>query len=323
MPLLRIGNYIIYCGICLCFSTAAQAFTPKTIDVPMMGFTGYAFTPKTIDVPLMGFSGYASAASAFTSKTIEVPMMGFTGYAFTPKNIEVPMLGFTGFAFTPKTIDVPMMGFTGYGTAAAGSYGHVGPQAPVNTGLEGGSSINRGRLESLGMVKPDLAVLPQLSIGGSTTRWGGTVVLASQQVQPASNGLCSASLTYSIQNSGTAPSPAFTSAVLSSANQGQPVPSQWASLTPGTHQSKTEQVLLRPGQNSLSLYIDQAGQVDELNKTNNQARLQIILNGVCQSQYQQQQQYQPQQPIQQHPYQRQLPQRQLPPAVPSRQPGLF
>lgn len=306
MPLLRIGNYIIYCGICLCFSTAAQAFTPKTIDVPMMGFTGYAFTPKTIDVPLMGFSGYASAASAFTSKTIEVPMMGFTGYAFTPKSIEVPM-----------------MGFTGYGTAAAGSYGHVGPQAPVNTGLEGGSSINRGRLESLGMVKPDLAVLPQLSIGGSTTRWGGTVVLASQQVQPASNGLCSASLTYSIQNSGTAPSPAFTSAVLSSANQGQPVPGQWASLAPGTHQSKTEQVLLRPGQNSLSLYIDQAGQLDELNKTNNQARLQIILNGVCQAQYQQQQQYHPQQPIQQHPYQRQLPQRQLPPTAPSRQPGLF
>lgn len=317
MPLLKVGNYIIYCGFVLCFSTTAQAFTPKTIDVPMLGFTGHAFTPKTVDVPLMGFSGYTSAASTFTPKIIEVPLMGFTGYTFTPKSIEVPMLGFTGFACTPKTLDVPMLGFTGYGTAAAGSYGHVGPQTPINTGLEGGSSINKGRLESLGMVKPDLAVLPQLSIGGSATRWGGTVLLTGQQVQPAANGLCSASITYTVQNSGTAPAPAFTSALLSNANPGQPASSQWAPLAHGANQSKVEQVLLRPGQNSLTLYLDQAGQLDELNKANNQVRLQIILNGACLTQYQ------PRQPVQQHPYQRQLPQRQLPPTVPSRQPGLF
>ncbi|NJD38330.1 MAG: hypothetical protein FIA89_08425 [Geobacter sp.] len=264
-----------------------------------MGFTGHAFTPKTVDVPLMGFSGYASAASTFT-----------------PKIIEVPMLGFTGFAFTPKTLDVPMLGFTGYGTATAGSYGHVGPQTPINTGLEGGTSINKGRLESFGMVKPDLAVLPQLSISGSSTRWGSTVVLTGQQVQPADNGLCSASITYTVQNSGTAPASTFTSALLSSANPGQPASSQWSHLAHGANQSKTEQVLLRPGQNSLTLYLDQTGQLDELNKANNQARLQVILNGTCMTHYQQQ-------PVQQHPYKRQLPQRRLPPATPSRQPVLF
>ena len=316
MPLLKVGNYIICCGFVICFSTTAQAFTRKTIDVPMLGFTGHAFTPKTVDVPLMGFSGYASAASTFTPKIIEVPLMGFTGYTFTPKSIEVPMLGFTGFAFTPKTLDVPMLGFTGYGTAAAGSYGHVGPQTPINTGLEGGTSTNKGRLESFGMVKPDLAVLPQLSISGSSTRWGSTVVLTGQQVQPADNGLCSASITYTVQNSGTAPASTFTSALLSSANPGQPASSQWSHLAHGANQSKTEQVLLRPGQNSLTLYLDQTGQLDELNKANNQARLQVILNGTCMTHYQQQ-------PVQQHPYQRQLPQRRLPPATPSRQPVLF
>lgn len=315
MPYIK--AFFLCLGTSLCLSaTAAQAFTSKALEVPLMGFTGYGFITKAIDVPILGFTGYG-----FTPKTIDVPLMGFSGYAsaantFIPKIIEVPLLGFTGFAFTPKTINVPMLGFTSYGTATAGSYGHVGPQAPINTGLEGGSSINKGRLESLGMVKPDLAVLPQLSIGGSATRWGSTVVLTGQQVQPAGNGLCSASITYTVQNSGTAPAPAFTSALLSSANPGQPASSQWSPLAHGANQSKIEQVLLRPGQNSLTLCLDKTGQLDELNKAKNQARLQVILNGTCMTHYQQQ-------PVQQHPYQRQLPQRRLPPATPSRQPVLF
>ena len=168
--------------------------------------------------------------------------------------------------------------------------------------------------------KPDLMIAPQATINGNTAQWGGSLILTSQQVQAAGNGLCSASITYTVQNSGTAASPAFTSMLLNSAATNRPLPQQWSELARGASQSKTEQLLLRPGQNSLTLYLDQSGQLDELNKANNQARLQVILNGTCQPQYQQ---YQPQQPIQQQqPYQRQLPQRQLP-AIPSRQPGLF
>lgn len=158
--------------------------------------------------------------------------------------------------------------------------------------------------------KPDLVALPQLSIGSSTAQWGGSVVLYGQQLQSAGNGLCSTSITYTVQNSGTAASPAFTSMLLNNAAASRPLPQQWSELPQGTSQSKTEQLLLRPGQNSLTLYLDQSGQLDELNKANNQVRLQVILNGTCQPQYQQ---YQPQQPV---------PQRQLP-TVPARQPGLI
>ena len=161
--------------------------------------------------------------------------------------------------------------------------------------------------------KPDLLVQPQLSIGNSTTQWGSSVVLRAQQLQPAGNGLCNTSITYTVQNSGTVASPAFTSMLLNSAAVNRPLPQQWAGIAQGASQSKTEQLLLRPGQNSLTLYLDQTGQLDELNKTNNQARLQVTLNGTCQPQYQ------PQQPVQQQPPQRQLPQRQLP----AWQPGLF
>ena len=129
--------------------------------------------------------------------------------------------------------------------------------------------------------KPDLSVTPDLTIGDYRARWDTTVVLPSQQVQSAGNGLCSASITYTVQNSGTAPVPAFTSMLLSSANQGQPSANQWAPLAQGAKHTKTEQILLRPGKNSLTLYLDQSGQLDELNKANNQVRLLVILNGTC------------------------------------------
>lgn len=164
--------------------------------------------------------------------------------------------------------------------------------------------------------KPDLAVIPQLSIGNSTAQWGGSVVLYAQHLQSAGNGLCSTTITYAVQNRGTAASPAYTSMLLNSTAANRPLPQQWSQLAQGDSQSRTEQLLLRPGQNNLTLYLDQAGQLDELSKANNQARLQIILNGTCQPQ---QQQYQPPQPVQQQPYQRQLPQ----PQLPVRRPGLF
>lgn len=159
--------------------------------------------------------------------------------------------------------------------------------------------------------KPDLMVIPQVTIGGSPAQWGGTITLTSQQVQSAGNGLCSTTVTYTVKNAGTAAVPAFTSMLLSSNAINRPLPQQWSAIAQGTSQSKTEQLLLRPGQNSLTLYLDQSGQLDELNKTNNQVRLQVILNGTCQQpQYQH---YQPQKP---------LPQRQIPTA-PARQPGLI
>ena len=242
-------------------------FTPKTIEVPLMGFTGLVSTPTVTE-------------SSFTPKTIEVPLMGFTGLVSTPTVTES--------SFTPKTIEVPLMGFTGFGSSSAGLYEHVNPQSPVNTALASGQPFNKERPELLGRAKPDLTTLPQLSVGGSTSRWGGSVVLSSQQVQPAENGLCSVSITYTVQNSGTAPAPAFASLLLSSANQSRPSTSQWSSFAQGAKQAKTEQVLLRPGKNNLMLYLDHTGQIDELNKVNNQVRLLVILNGVCQPQYQQQ-----------------------------------
>lgn len=130
--------------------------------------------------------------------------------------------------------------------------------------------------------KPDLLVLPQLSIANSPARWGSTVVLYTHQVQSAGNGLCSADITYTVQNSGTAAATEFASVLLNRATTSRPLPHQWAGIAQGITQSRTERLILRPGRNDLTLHLDQSGQLVEMNRGNNQARLLIILNGSCQ-----------------------------------------
>lgn len=130
--------------------------------------------------------------------------------------------------------------------------------------------------------KPDLLVLPQLNIANSPARWGSTVVLYTHQVQSAGNGLCSADITYTVQNSGTAAATEFASVLLNRATTSRPLPHQWAGIAQGITQSRTERLILRPGRNDLTLHLDQSGQLVEMNRGNNQARLLIILNGSCQ-----------------------------------------
>jgi hypothetical protein len=215
----------------------------------------------------------------------------------------------------------------GPGFNQQGNFTNPGNQAMQNSGIhnnaanqaaqQGGAASQQAQARAMAPPapsKPDLMVTPQVSVGNSTTLWGSTITLTSQQVQAAGNGLCSTTITYTVKNAGTAAAPVFTSMLLSSSATNRPLPQQWSAIAQGSSQSKTEQLLLRPGQNSLTLYLDQSGQLDELNKTNNQTRLQVILNGTCQPQYQ------PQQPVrQQQPYQHQLPQRQQP-RMPSPQP---
>ncbi len=132
--------------------------------------------------------------------------------------------------------------------------------------------------------KPDLVSAGKLTIAGVTTQWGGSIILNGQQVQTATNGLCSATITYAVQNIGTVPA-AFGSKLLSSAQQ-TPILKQWSSLNSGATQIQTEQVLLRPGQNVLTLTIDPEKKVNELSETNNQVNLMVVLSGNCQQQTQ-------------------------------------
>lgn len=145
--------------------------------------------------------------------------------------------------------------------------------------------------------KPDLVAAAMVTVAGVPTQWGGSVVLSAQQLQSAGNGLCSVTITYTVQNVGSAASPAFASMLLNSALATRPLPQQWPELPQGASQNRTEQLLLRPGQNSLTLYLDQSGQVDELSKANNQTRLQIQLTGSCQPQNLQPQRQLPQRPL--------------------------
>lgn len=157
--------------------------------------------------------------------------------------------------------------------------------------------------------KPDLVTSTAVSVAGITGQWGGSLVLSAQQLQPAGNNLCAAAVTYTVQNAGPAASPPFSSLLTNSAVSGQPQPQQWAALAPRASLVRIETVLLKTGQNILTLQLDQNNQLDELNRANNQTRLLVILNGICS------------QPLQQPPApQAPTPQRQQP-SHPTRLPG--
>jgi len=68
-----------------------------------------------------------------------------------------------------------------------------------------------------------------------------------------------------------------------------PQPQQWNGIPANGKELRTENILIKSGQNSLKLFIDQSGKIDEQNESNNQYSLMVILNGTCQPQQQLQQ----------------------------------
>ncbi len=144
--------------------------------------------------------------------------------------------------------------------------------------------------------KPDLTMDNNLTIAGIAAQWGGTVQLAGQNLQYAGNGLCRVSVSYRIKNIGTKPAQAFNSTVITSTDNNPAQPQQWNGIPANVSVLRTENILIKTGQNSLKLFIDYPGQIAEQSELNNQQILTVILNGTCQ----------PQQQLQ--PYQRPSPQ---------------
>ncbi len=136
--------------------------------------------------------------------------------------------------------------------------------------------------------RPDLAADNKVTIGGVSYQWGGIVQLSGQRLQDAGRGLCRVSVSYTIRNNGAKPAKAFNSILFTStSNNSQP--QQWNGIPANGKELRTENILIKSGQNSLKLFIDQSGKIDEQNESNNQYSLMVILNGTCQPQQQLQQ----------------------------------
>jgi hypothetical protein len=132
---------------------------------------------------------------------------------------------------------------------------------------------------------PDIT-LGHVSVGGVSGRWGGALSVDARRAAGPSRsgpGLCDVAVQHTVKNAGLGAASAFTGSWRNGAVAGSWTHA-YPPLGPGVESpTQTDTLVLRPGQNALSLRLDVRGQVGEANEGNNEARLMVTLTGNCAS----------------------------------------
>jgi hypothetical protein len=127
---------------------------------------------------------------------------------------------------------------------------------------------------------PDITSAAQVVIGATTTAWGTTAGVDAAQAFSAQGGVCQFAVQHTARNIGLAPSGAFSSVWTNSHAPGS-VSRSWGSIAPGALDTQKDLVALKPGQNVLSLALDNLNQVQEASESNNRFRVIVNLTGTC------------------------------------------
>jgi len=127
---------------------------------------------------------------------------------------------------------------------------------------------------------PDLTADPQVLIGGGRTAWGQQVTLTADQAQKKEQGTCFFPIQYGVSNSGTAAAGPFYG-VWNNTLVPTPVGRNWTGLAAGAKATHTDLLPLKPGNNAITLTLDQRQQVQESNENNNLFRINLLLSGSC------------------------------------------
>ena len=127
---------------------------------------------------------------------------------------------------------------------------------------------------------PDLTSAAQLVVGATTTPWSTSVSVDAGQAFTAQGGVCQVVVQHTARTIGLAPSGAFSSVWTNSHAPGS-FSRAWGSLAPGGQDTQKDLIALKPGQNILSLALDNLTQVQEANENNNRFRVIVNLTGSC------------------------------------------
>lgn len=147
-----------------------------------------------------------------------------------------------------------------------GSTGPASQSLPQSKPLSGGAR--------------DLTSAAQLLVGSIATSWGTNVSINDTQAFSRQNGVCQFVIQHGVRNLGSAGSGAFSS-IWSNSNAPGSFSRRWGSIAPGGLDTRKDMVELKPGQNILSLTLDNLSQVQETNENNNRLRVVINLTGSC------------------------------------------
>lgn len=130
---------------------------------------------------------------------------------------------------------------------------------------------------------PDITSQAALVIGATPAQWGASVAVSAAQAHSVNlnnSGQCEMALRHAARNTGLGASGAFGSAWQNSAVPGS-FSRTWAPLAASADSTQTDLVMLKPGQNILSLTLDHLNQVKESNENNNSFQLIVNLSGNC------------------------------------------
>ncbi len=130
---------------------------------------------------------------------------------------------------------------------------------------------------------PDITSGTAVMIGGKSAAWGSSVtvdVKDAHSVNKNNSGLCEFAVKHSARNTGAETTGPFESAWTNSAAPGS-FGRSWPPLAPGEMRDETDLVNLKPGQNILSLTLDNIHKVNESNEQNNQFRIVVNVSANC------------------------------------------
>ncbi len=128
--------------------------------------------------------------------------------------------------------------------------------------------------------KPDLTSDGGIKIGDKKVAWNGQLALTAADAVAATGGRCAFDLEYTMTNAGDGPaSPAFWNRL----RTGTQVVTQQSGLTlaPESDRTARTQGYLAPGSHTLTLTLDDEGDVAESDETNNRRSVTVDLRGSC------------------------------------------
>jgi hypothetical protein len=139
--------------------------------------------------------------------------------------------------------------------------------------------------------RADLALLPELQLGGQDSRWGGRVGLDAASAQRRVRGRCVFALQFEVVNGGQSASAATTHSVGQRAQirvdasprqaRSKTLVLAQAKLAPSERQRFRVELELEHGSSWLEVSLDTAESVEESIEANNQRRVQLDLDGRC------------------------------------------
>lgn len=128
--------------------------------------------------------------------------------------------------------------------------------------------------------KPDITSKHGITIGGKFSAWGGAIMLTEADSFLQSNGKCAFNVSYDEVNIGpVATAPAFANRLRSGATLVSQQTGQH--LNAGESKTINTQAYLAPGDQVVSLMLDDGNAVAESNEGNNLFRVKVSLKGRC------------------------------------------